>query len=68
MKQFQMCRSAQALRVSFDDGRCVLSRLHEVRLVATIGGMGDRLSGFVSLHPYFKVPPDKLASFEGDPA
>ena len=21
----------------------------------------DRLSGFVSLHPYFKVPPDKLA-------
>ena len=24
----------------------------------------DRLSGFVSLHPYFKVPPDKLASLE----
>lgn len=21
----------------------------------------DRLSGFVTLHPYFKVPPDKLA-------
>jgi quinol monooxygenase YgiN len=21
----------------------------------------DRLSGFVSLHPYFKVPPDKLS-------
>lgn len=32
----------------------------QTRLVATIGGM-DRLSGFVSLHPYFKVPPDKLA-------
>ena len=25
----------------------------------------DRLSGFVSLHPYFKVPPDKLAVLKG---
>ena len=24
----------------------------------------DRLSGFVSLHPYFKVPPDKLDSLK----
>ena len=29
------------------------------KVAATFGGM-DRLSGFVSLHPYFKVPPDKL--------
>ena len=33
------------------------------------GGRGydsgmNRLSGFVSLHPYFKVPPDKLASLK----
>ena len=27
--------------------------------MTTVTGM-DRLSGFVSLHPYFKVPPDKL--------
>ena len=25
----------------------------------------DRLSGFVSLHPYFKVPPDKLEVLKG---
>jgi quinol monooxygenase YgiN len=24
----------------------------------------DRLSGFVTLHPYFKVPPDKLVSLK----
>jgi quinol monooxygenase YgiN len=24
----------------------------------------NRLSGFVTLHPYFKVPPDKLASLK----
>ena len=27
--------------------------------MTTVASM-DRLSGFVSLHPYFKVPPDKL--------
>jgi quinol monooxygenase YgiN len=25
----------------------------------------ERLTGFVSLHPYFKVPPDKLAVLKG---
>ena len=25
----------------------------------------NRLSGFVSLHPYFKVPPDKLDALKG---
>ena len=25
----------------------------------------DRLRGFVSLHPYFKVPPDKLSVLKG---
>ncbi len=25
----------------------------------------DRLSGFVSLHPYFKVPPEKLDALKG---
>ncbi len=40
-----------------------------MRSLDAVGGRGydsgmNRLSGFVSLHPYFKVPLDKLASLQ----